>query len=66
MYGLFGRGAIRDMTAEEVADQAVRAVGHGPVLVNGVLNNLMATTVRLLPRALTARVTSSLIRMREA
>ena len=25
-------------TADEVADEAVRAVGHGPVIVNGVLN----------------------------
>jgi short-subunit dehydrogenase len=54
------------MSAEEVADQTVRAVGRGPVLVNGVLNSLMATTARLLPRALTMRLATSLVRMREA
>ena len=49
------------MSAEEVADQAVRGVGRGPVLVNGVMNNVMARVVmRLMPSRLTARMMESL------
>jgi hypothetical protein len=39
------------MSAEEVADQAVRAVGHGPVLVNGRMNSITTVVTRLVPRA---------------
>jgi uncharacterized protein len=45
------------MTAEEVADQAVRAVGKQTVLVNGLLNRLLATSMRILPRSLIAKAT---------
>jgi short-subunit dehydrogenase len=54
------------MSAEEVADQAVRAVGRGPVLVNGLLNGLMASGMRLLPHGLTTRIVAGLVRPREA
>jgi uncharacterized protein len=54
------------MTAEQVADQTVRAVGRGPVLVNGVMNNAMVATLRLIPRAVLSRITASLLRPREA
>ena len=45
------------MSAEEVADQAITAVGQRTVLVNGLLNRVMATAVRLAPRSLVARAT---------
>jgi short-subunit dehydrogenase len=54
------------MSADEVADQAVRAVGRGPVLVNGFMNGVMAATARYLPRALTMRMVSAMLRPREA
>jgi short-subunit dehydrogenase len=45
------------MSADEVADQTVTAVGKQTVLVNGLLNRVMATMVRLAPRSLVARAT---------
>jgi short-subunit dehydrogenase len=45
------------MSAEDVADQAVRAVGKRTVLVNGWLNRAMAMGLRLAPRSLVARMT---------
>ena len=47
------------MTADDVADQAVRAVGRQTVLVNGTLNALTTVGMRLAPRSLIARVTAS-------
>lgn len=37
------------MSADEVADQAVRAVGRNAVLVNGAMNGMTATLMRLSP-----------------
>ncbi|HYY05213.1 MAG TPA: SDR family oxidoreductase, partial [Candidatus Limnocylindria bacterium] len=37
------------MSAEQVADQAVRAVGRGPVLVNGAMNSAMTAALRFVP-----------------
>ena len=54
------------MTAEQVADQTVRAVGKGPILVNGVMNSAMVAALRLVPRAVLSRITASLLRPREA
>jgi hypothetical protein len=54
------------MTADEVADQAVRAVGRGPVVVNGIMNGVFATLMHLAPHALTNRVLASTVRAREA
>ncbi len=45
------------MSAAEVADQAVTAVGKQTVLVNGTLNRVMAMGLRLAPRRLIARAT---------
>jgi hypothetical protein len=45
------------MTAEEVADQAVAAVGKQRVLVTGALNRMMAMSLRLVPRSLVAKAT---------
>jgi len=53
------------MSAEQVADQAVRAVGRGPVLVNGVMNTVMASTIRFVPRGLTARVVAAFLKPKE-
>ncbi|TMB19532.1 MAG: SDR family oxidoreductase [Deltaproteobacteria bacterium] len=54
------------MSAEQVADQAVRAVGHGPVLVNGTMNSLMTAALRFVPRGVVARAVSQFLRPREA
>lgn len=53
------------MSAEDVADQAVRAAGgRSGVLVNGTLNNLLTVGMRLAPRRLLARVTAGAMRGR--
>lgn len=54
------------MSAEQVADQAVGAVGKGPVLVNGVMNSLMASTIKFVPRSVVARVVGSFLKPKEA
>ena len=46
------------MTAEEVAEQTVRAVGRQSVLVTGVVNQLTATALRFVPRSMVARATA--------
>jgi hypothetical protein len=46
------------MSADVVADQAVRAVGRQTVLVNGLLNRALATTLRLTPHAFVAWATA--------
>ena len=54
------------MSADAVADEAVRAVGRGPVLVNGMMNSVMATMIRFVPRQLTNRLVASFLRPKEA
>jgi short-subunit dehydrogenase len=54
------------MSPEEVADQAVRGVGRGPVLVNGLVNGLMASTARHMPHWLLTRVVAGVLRPKEA
>jgi short-subunit dehydrogenase len=54
------------MSAEEVADQTVRAVGRGPVLVNGFMNSLATSAVRFVPRGLLTRLVAGLLRPKEA
>jgi uncharacterized protein len=54
------------MSADEVADQAVRAVGRGPVLVNGMMNSFMAGAIRFVPRGVTSRLVAAFLRPREA
>ncbi len=49
-------------TAAEVADEAVRAVGRGPVVVNGVLNRMTLGAVKFVPRSVVTRLASALIR----
>ena len=54
------------MSAADVADQAVRAVGRRPVLVNGTMNSLTATVVRLLPTGVAARLYGAAIKPKAA
>jgi len=54
------------MSADAVADQAVRAVGRGPVLVNGAMNNVMTAALRFVPRGMVARAVSMFLKPREA
>jgi short-subunit dehydrogenase len=49
-------------TAEAVADEAVRAVGHGAVVVNGTLNRLTLGALKFVPHVLLARMAAGLIR----
>ena len=52
------------MSAETVADQAVRAAHRSGVLVNGTMNSLTTVFMRLAPRSLVARVAASAMRGR--
>jgi uncharacterized protein len=52
------------MSAETVADQAVRAARRSGVLVNGTMNNLTTVFMRLAPRSLVARVAAAGMRGR--
>jgi short-subunit dehydrogenase len=52
------------MSADAVADQAVNAVGRKALLVNGILNSLTASTMRLMPPGLSARMVGGLMRAR--
>jgi short-subunit dehydrogenase len=52
------------MSAETVADQAVRAARKSGVLVNGTMNSLTTVFMRLAPRNLVARVTAAAMRGR--
>jgi short-subunit dehydrogenase len=54
------------MSAEDVADQAVRAVGRGPVLVNGRMNTITTVVTRLVPRGLLTRAISGFLKPKEA
>jgi len=54
------------MSADDVADGAVRAVGRRTVLVNGTMNSLAATTTRFLPRGMVARMVAGMLRPKEA
>lgn len=47
------------MTAEQVAEETVRAIGRRTVLVPGALNWAMTASMRLAPRRLLARVTAA-------
>src|SRR5437762_11741811 len=54
------------MSAEEVEDQAVGALGRDTVLVNGFMNSLATTTLRFVPRSLVARATAVFMKGRAA
>ncbi len=52
------------MSADAVAAEALAAVGKRTVLVNGTLNSLMTSTLKLVPRAVLTRVVGSFMRPR--
>jgi short-subunit dehydrogenase len=54
------------MSADQVADQAVRAVGRGPVLVNGAMNSVVTSLARIVPRSVTSRLVAAFLRPKEA
>jgi short-subunit dehydrogenase len=56
---------LLEQTAEAVADEAVGAVGRGPVVVNGILNRVTLDALKFVPRSLVTRVASVLIRPQE-
>jgi short-subunit dehydrogenase len=49
------------MSAETVADQAVRAVGRRAVVVNGLMNSLLTGVVRVLPRSMVTRTVGAMM-----
>ena len=50
------------MSAEAVADEAVRGVGRGPILVNGMMNSVLTTALRFVPRSLVTRSVAAMLR----
>jgi short-subunit dehydrogenase len=54
------------MSADTVADQTVRAVGSKTVLVNGTMNSMTASFVRLMPPSLLTRVVGSMMKPKAA
>jgi len=57
--------AFIQQTADEVADEAVRSVGRGPVVVNGVLNRISLGALKFLPHVLTTRIAGGIVRPQE-
>jgi short-subunit dehydrogenase len=53
------------MSADEVADQTVRSVGHGAVLVNGMLNSIATSAARFVPRSILTRFVGGMLRPKE-
>jgi len=53
------------MTADEVADEAVSAVGKTAVLVNGRVNRLMTSVMKFVPRAMLTRATANTLTPKE-
>lgn len=54
------------MTADEVADQTIAAVGRKSILVNGALNSLVASSTKLLPRGIVTRMVAGMLKPRQA
>jgi short-subunit dehydrogenase len=54
--------AMAWMSAEDVADEAVRRASRSGVLVSGAMNRATATVIRHLPRGLVVRAAGSLLR----
>ena len=50
------------MTADEVADEAVRAAGGGGVLVNGAMNRALTTLLKFVPRSVAIRSATMLLK----
>ncbi len=54
------------MTADQVAEQAIAAVGQRSVLVNGVMNAVAAGLYRHLPASVTTRLVGNLMKPKDA
>ena len=54
--------ALLQQTADEVADESVRAVGRSAVVVNGVINRVTLGALKFVPHRLLTRVAAALIR----
>ncbi len=54
------------MTADQVAEQAIAAVGQRTVLVNGVMNAVAAGLYKHLPASLTTRLVGGMMKPKEA
>jgi short-subunit dehydrogenase len=54
--------ALLQQTADEVADESVRAVGHGAVVVNGLINRVTLGALKLVPHRLLTRVAAGFVR----
>ncbi|MGH7895618.1 MAG: SDR family NAD(P)-dependent oxidoreductase [Candidatus Binatia bacterium] len=52
-------------TADDVADEAVRAAARGGVLVNGVMNRVLTTVLKFVPRSVAIRSATMLLKPRE-
>jgi short-subunit dehydrogenase len=50
------------MSAEAVADEAVKAVGRKAVLVSGTMNSMTASVIRLLPTSISGRIFGAALR----
>ena len=44
----------------------MRGVGHGPVLVNGVMNSVMARVTRVVPHSMLNRLVATMMKPKEA
>jgi len=54
--------AMAWQTADEVADEAVRASARGGVLVNGMMNKALTAALKLVPRSLAIRSATMLLK----
>ena len=54
--------AMAWQTADEVADEAVRAAARGGVLVNGMMNKALTAALKLIPRSLAIRSATMLLK----
>ena len=61
-----GIPAFAWMTADQVAEQAIAAVGQRSVLVNGLMNSVAAGLYRHLPASLTTRLVGNMMKPKEA
>jgi hypothetical protein len=61
-----GIPAFAWMSAEQVADQTVRAIGRRPVLVNGFMNAVTANAMRVVPHGVTARIVAAFLKPKQA
>jgi short-subunit dehydrogenase len=57
---------LLQQTADEVADESVRAVGRGAVVVNGLVNKVTVGALKFVPHRLLTRVAAGFVRPEKA